>query len=120
MWTTTPTVRLSTSNPNRIVSGYSPKRRSTIGWNTSRRVSETSNVYAENERKMTGYRKRLEAIPDVAWNKDKSRGHITRHGLTYTFEIRQTDYSEKISLDYRCRTLDDFLTLSDNKLILKP
>jgi len=27
---------------------------------------------------------------------------------------------EKISLDYRCRTLDDFLALSDNKLILKP
>ena len=59
-------------------------------------------IDAENERKMTGYRNRLEAIPDVAWNKDKSRGHITRHGLTYTFEIRQTDYSEKISLDYRC------------------
>ena len=77
-------------------------------------------IDAENERKMTGYRNRLEAIPDVAWNKDKSRGHITRHGLTYTFEIRQTDYSEKISLDYRCRTLDDFLALSDNKLILKP
>ncbi|WP_278995044.1 hypothetical protein [Alistipes finegoldii] len=77
-------------------------------------------INAENERKMTGYRNRLEAIPDVVWNKDKSRGHITRHGLTYTFEIRQTDYSEKISLDYRCRTLDDFLALSDNKLILKP
>lgn len=76
-------------------------------------------INAENERKMTGYRNRLEAIPDVVWNKDKSRGHITRHGLTYTFEIRQTDYSEKISLDYRCRTLDDFLALSDNKLILK-
>lgn len=75
-------------------------------------------IDAENERKMTGYRNRLEAIPDVVWNKDKSRGHITRHGLTYTFEIRQTDYSEKISLDYRCRTLDDFLALSDNKLIL--
>ena len=42
-------------------------------------------IDAENERKMTGYRNRLEAIPDVAWNKDKSRGHITRHGLTYTF-----------------------------------
>ena len=52
--------------------------------------------------------------------KDKSRGHITRHGLTYTFEIRQTDYSEKISLDYRCRTLDDFLALSDNKFTPKP
>ena len=76
-------------------------------------------IDAENERKMTGYRNRLEAIPDVVWNKDKSRGHIIRHGLTYTFEIRQTDYSEKISLDYRCRTLDDFLALSDNKLILK-
>ena len=77
-------------------------------------------IDAENERKMTGYRNRLEAIPDVAWNKDKSRGHITRHGLTYTFEIRQTDYSEKISLDYRCRTLDDFLALSDNKFTPKP
>ena len=39
-------------------------------------------INAENERKMTGYRNRLEAIPDVVWNKDKSRGHITRHGLT--------------------------------------
>ena len=44
MRTTTPTIRLSTSNPNRLASGSSPKRRSTIGWNTSRRVSETSNV----------------------------------------------------------------------------
>ena len=77
-------------------------------------------IDAENGRKMTGYRNRLEAIPDVVWNQDKSRGHITRHGLTYTFEIRQTDYSEKISLDYRCRTLDDFFALSDNKIILKP
>ena len=77
-------------------------------------------IDAENERKMTGYRNRLEAIPDVAWNKDKSRGHITRHGLTYTFEIRQTLYNERISLDDRCRTLDDFLALSDNKFIPKP
>ena len=69
---------------------------------------------------MTVYRNRLEAIPDVAWNKDKSRGHITRHGLTYTFEIRQTLYNERISLDDRCRTLDDFLALSDNKFIPKP
>ena len=43
MRTTTPTARLSTSNPNRIVSGSSPKRRSTTGWNTSRRVSGISN-----------------------------------------------------------------------------
>ena len=75
---------------------------------------------AENERKITGYRNRLEALPDVVWVHDKSHGQITRNGLTYTFDIRQTDYSEKISLDYRCRTLDDFLALSDNKLILKP
>ncbi len=77
-------------------------------------------INAENERKMTGYRNRLEAIPDVVWEYDKNRGHIERNGLTYTFEIRQTDYSERISLDYRCRTLDDFLAVSDNKLILKP
>ena len=77
-------------------------------------------INAENERKMTGYRNRLETIPDVVWEYDKNRGHITRHGLTYTFEIRQTDYSERISLDYRCRTLDDFLAASDNKLRLNP
>ncbi len=77
-------------------------------------------IDAENERKITGYRNRLEALPDVVWVHDKSHGQITRNGLTYTFDIRQTDYSEKISLDYRCRTLDDFLALSDNKLILKP
>ena len=76
-------------------------------------------INAENERKVTGYRNRLEAIPDVVWEYYKNRGHITRHGLTYTFEIRQTDYSEKISLDYRCRTLDDFLALSDNKFTPK-
>ena len=51
---------------------------------------------------------------------DKSHGQIIRNGLTYTFDIRQTDYSEKISLDYRCRTLDDFLALSDNKFTPKP
>ena len=53
------------------------------------------------------------------WEYEKNRGHMTRHGLTYTFDIRQTDYSEKISLDYRCRTLDDFLALSDNKFTPK-
>lgn len=74
-------------------------------------------INAENERKMTGYRNRLEAIPDVVWEYDKNRGHIERNGLTYNFEIRQTDYSERILLDYRCRTLDDFLALSDNKFI---
>ena len=39
---------------------------------------------------------------------------------TYTFEIRQTLYNERISLDDRCRTLDDFLALSDNKFTPKP
>ena len=77
-------------------------------------------INAENERKITGYRNRLEALSDVVWLDNKSRGHITRHGLTYTFEIRQTAYSERISLDDRCHMLDDFLALSDNKLILKP
>ena len=77
-------------------------------------------IDAKNERTMTGYRNRLEALPDVNWSHDRNCGHITRHGLTYTFEIRQTHYSERISLDYRCRTLDDFLALSDNKFIPKP
>ena len=77
-------------------------------------------IDAENERKMTGYRNRLEALSDVVWVHDKSHGQIIRNGLTYTFDIRQTDYSEKISLDYRCRTLDDFLALSDNKFTPKP
>ena len=62
-------------------------------------------IDAENERKMTGYRNRLEALSDVVWDYNR---------------IRQTDYSEKISLDYRCRTLDDFLALSDNKFTPKP
>lgn len=77
-------------------------------------------IDAENERIITGYLNRLEAISDVVWDYNKSRGHITRHGLTYTFEIRQTVYNERISLDDRCRTLDDFRALSDNKFILKP
>jgi len=77
-------------------------------------------IDAENERIITGYRNRLETIPDVVWDYNRSRGHITRHGLTYSFEIRQTLYNERISLDDRCRTLDDFLALSDNKFIPKP
>lgn len=77
-------------------------------------------IDAENGRIITEFRHRLEALPDVVWEYDKNRGHITRRGLTYTFEIRQTDYSEKISLDYRCRTLDDFLAASDNKLRFNP
>ena len=77
-------------------------------------------IDAENERKIIGYRNRLEALSDVVWVHDKSHGQIIRNGLTYTFDIRQTDYSEKISLDYRCRTLDDFLALSDNKFTPKP
>jgi len=56
----------------------------------------------------------------VVWVHDKSHGQITRHGLTYTFDIRQTLYNERISLDDRCRTLDDFLALSDNKFTSKP
>ena len=77
-------------------------------------------IDAENERIITGYRNRLEALSDVVWVHDKSHGQIIRNGLTYTFDIRQTNYSEKISLDYRCRTLDDFLALSDNKFTPKP
>ena len=77
-------------------------------------------IDAENERIITGYRNRLETIPDVVWDYNRSRGHITRHGLTYSFEIRQTLYNERISLDDRCRTLDDFLALSDNKFTPKP
>ena len=107
------------SEPNRI--GVFTKRKIddwveylTQGFRNLERID------AENERKITGYRNRLEALPDVVWVHDKSHGQIIRNGLTYTFDIRQTDYSEKISLDYRCRTLDDFLALSDNKLILKP
>ena len=107
------------SEPNRI--GVFTKRKIddwveylTQGFRNLERID------AENERKMTGYRNRLEALSDVVWVHDKSHGQIIRNGLTYTFDIRQTNYSEKISLDYRCRTLDDFLALSDNKLILKP
>ena len=77
-------------------------------------------IDAENERIITGYRNRLETIPDVVWDYNRSRGHITRHGLTYSFEIWQTLYNERISLDDRCRTLDDFFALSDNKFIPKP
>ena len=77
-------------------------------------------IDAENERIITGYRNRLEALSDVVWVHDKSHGQITRHGLTYTFDIRQTLYNERISLDDRCRTLDDFLALSDNKFTSKP
>ena len=77
-------------------------------------------IDAENERKIIGYRNRLEALSDVVWVHDKSHGQITRHGLTYTFDIRQTLYNERISLDDRCRTLDDFLALSDNKFTSKP
>lgn len=76
-------------------------------------------IDAENERIITGYRNRLETIPDVVWDYNRSRGHITRHGLTYSFEIWQTLYNERISLDDRCRTLDDFFALSDNKFIPK-
>ncbi len=77
-------------------------------------------IDAENERKMTGYRNRLEALYRCGLGHDKSHGQIIRNGLTYTFDIRQTIYNERISLDYRCRTLDDFLALSDNKFIPKP
>lgn len=107
------------SEPNRI--GVFTKRKIddwveylTQGFRNLERID------AENERKITGYRNRLEALPDVVWNNDKNCGHIARHGLSYTFEIRQTDYSERISLDYRCRTLDDFLAASDNKFIPEP
>lgn len=72
-------------------------------------------INAENERKITSFRRQLDSLPDVAWNHDRSRGSIKRNGLTYSFEIRATGYSEKISLDYGPRTLDDFLRLSDNK-----
>lgn len=69
---------------------------------------------AENEMRITKFRQRLESLPDVSWNEDKYQGRIVRKGLTYTFTINQAGYSECISLDYRCQSLDDFLALSDN------
>ena len=76
--------------------------------------------YADNYSYGKAFDKQSEPNRIGVWLDNKSRGHITRHGLTYTFEIRQTAYSERISLDDRCHMLDDFLALSDNKLILKP
>lgn len=72
-------------------------------------------INAENERKITSFRRQLDSLPDVAWNHDRTRGSIRRNGLAYSFEIRATGYSEKISLDYGPRTLDDFLRLSESK-----
>gem|GEM_PF-4078388 len=46
--------------------------------------------------------------------------HSVSRPQTHLSEILLRLMCEKISLDYRCRTLDDFLALSDNKLILKP
>ena len=105
------------SEPNRI--GVFTKRKiDDWGEYLTQGFRNLERIDAENERKIIGYRNRLEAILDVVWLDNKSRCHITRHGLTYTFEIRQTVYSERISLDDRCHTLDDFLALSDNKLTL--
>ena len=102
------------SEPNRI--GVFTKRKIddwveylTQGYRNLERID------AENERKITTFRRQLDSLPDVAWNHDRSWGSIKRNGLVYSFEIRATGYSEKISLDYGPRTLDDFLRLSDNK-----
>lgn len=83
----------------------------TLGYRNMERIN------AENERKITSFRRQLDSLPDVAWNHDRSRGSIKRNGLVYSFEIRAAGYSEKISLDYGPRTLDDFLNLSENKYV---
>ena len=104
------------SEPNRI--GVFTKRKIddwveylTQGYRNLERID------AENERKIMTFRRQLDSLPDVAWNHDRSRGSIKRNGLVYSFEIRATGYSEKISLDYGPRTLDDFLNLSENKYV---
>ncbi len=72
MRTTTPTARLSTNKPLRTVSGVFTKKKIddwveylTQGFGISKRID------AENERKIIGYRNRLEALSDVVWVHDK-------------------------------------------------
>lgn len=107
------------SEPNRI--GVFTKRKIddwveylTQGFRNLERID------AENKRKITGYRNRLEGFARCGLEqRQKLRTyHSSRPDLYFRYQA--TDYSEKISLDYRCRTLDDFLALSDNKLILNP
>lgn len=73
-------------------------------------------INAENESKITAFRKRLMALPDVQWD-DSSRGTITRGGLKYNFCIWETYYTQEVSLDYTISSLDDFLAISNNKYV---
>lgn len=75
-------------------------------------------INAENERKITSFRERLEALPDVQWDSSSS-GSIIRGGMEYKFEIYNTHYNEQILLKYSISTLDDFLAVSNNKYVPK-
>lgn len=70
---------------------------------------------AANERTIAEFRQKVSVLPDVLWNRDRTAGTVERHGLRYWFEIHQTGIHERLELLYGCRTLDDFLLLSDNR-----
>lgn len=72
-------------------------------------------INAENRRKVETFRRRLEALPDVVWNRDGNQGCIERNGLKYDFTIYCSGYYENLTLDFRRCSLDDFLALSDNR-----
>lgn len=74
-------------------------------------------IDVQNRETVTTFRQRLEAMPDVVWGYNGNAGHIERGGLTYTFEIQKTGYTERVELNYRVRSLDDFLAVSDNKFM---
>lgn len=83
----------------------------TQGYRNLERIEE------ENKETVNTFRQRLEAISDVVWAYNRNAGHIERCGITYAFEIQKTGYTERVELNYRVRSLDDFLALSVNKFI---
>lgn len=66
----------------------------------------------ENDRQIRAHIARLERIPDVLWSKDRRFGTIERHGLSYSFQIRETEVAENIRLSCFGHSLDEFLEMA--------
>lgn len=71
-------------------------------------------IEADNKQAIETFTNRLKEIPDVMWYKNGNGGQIVRHGITYRFSISSSYYTEQIELNGSCRTLEDFLKLSNN------
>lgn len=74
---------------------------------------------AEIDKKISGFMETLKPYENqIRWSEDKHRGIMSRGGLTYSFEIRNTGgIGQEVTLDYipAQSALHEFLKISNNE-----